>query len=192
MRRSSVRLAVALLALALAGCGGDDDGPRLADQWAGEVEGTNAYISVFTLDDGQAGAYLADGNGIAALVLGTRDGDKLALPANEDGVAVEASVSGSTVSGVAVVNGREHAFSADSASGEAGWYRARTEVGGDPVAAGYILLADGSQRGAVRRAGEVVATPHFDPAAPEIQLDGIGRLEILPVAEFVDREGGLS
>jgi hypothetical protein len=66
---------------------------RLASQWAGKVEGTDAYISVFTLNNGQAGAYLADGADIATLVRGTRTGGVIDLRPNE-GTDVTASVAG--------------------------------------------------------------------------------------------------
>jgi hypothetical protein len=194
-------LAMLVLALIVAACGGDDEGdatasaarpgPRLAAQWAGKVEGTNSYISVFTLDNGEAGAYLADGAEVAALVLGERDGSDIELEPSKD-VDVKAEVSGDTVSGTVTLAGERHHFYAAEATGDAGWYRTRTTVDGDEVAAGYIVVADGTQRGAVRCAGKVVAAPRFDPDKPTIDVDGIGALTIEPVAQFVAEEGGLS
>jgi hypothetical protein len=164
--------------------------PRLADQWAGRVEGTNAYISVFTLDDGQAGAYLADGQRIATLVLGRIDNETLDLePAR--GTTVAGTVRGDMVDGTATIDGAQHPFSAQKATGTAGWYRGRATIGGQAVAAGYIILADGSQKGAVRRGEEILATPTFDPANPIIEVEG-GSVTVRPVAEFVEQEGGLS
>jgi hypothetical protein len=164
--------------------------PRLADQWAGRVEGTNAYISVFTLDDGQAGAYLADGQRIATLVLGRIENGMLDLePAR--GTTVTGTAQGDMVQGTATIDGSQYAFSAERATGTAGWYRGRATIAGQAVAAGYIILADGSQRGAVRRGEQVLATPTFDPGNPEIQVEG-GSVTVRPVAEFVEQEGGLS
>jgi hypothetical protein len=199
------------LALMSAGCGdgGDDEeattatsttqpattrapeAPRLADQWAGSVQDTNSYISVFTLTDGQTGAYLADGDRTAVLALGTLTGGQLALQAR-DGTRVTGNVSGDQVQGTVTLQGRDHAFRAVRATGEAGWYRARQPVGGETVAAGYIVLADGTQRGAVRRGDAVLATPRFDPKYPTIEVEGVGTLTLLPVRQFVEREGGIA
>jgi hypothetical protein len=194
---------VALIAAGalVGGCGGDDDdetgtepsqaqqGPRLADQWAGRVTGTESYISVFTLDDGQTGAYLADGREIAVLALGSLEDGELDLEA-EDGTTVTGSADG-TATGTVVLNGREYDFTAERATGEAGWYRVREVVDGQQIAAGYIVLADGTQRGAVRRGDEVIGAPELDPGDPTVQVEGVGSLTLLPVAEFVIQEGGI-
>jgi hypothetical protein len=52
--------------------------------------------------------------------------------------------------------------------------------------------ADLTQRGAVRRSEKVIAAPKLDPADPTIKVKGVGKLEFLPVAEFVTKEGGVS
>jgi hypothetical protein len=199
-----VVLAVALIG---AGCGDGDDsdpsaddaaaaetteaGPTLADQWAGTVEGTDSYISVFTLSDGQTGAYVADGDQIAVLALGTLTDGELAL-SSEDGAEVTGTAAGDSAEGTVTLEGEDYAFSAEAATGDAGWYRARTEVDGQPVAAGYIVLADGSQRGAVRLGDEVIGAPELDTSDPTIEVDEVGELTLLPVAEFVIEEGGIS
>lgn len=185
-------------AIALAACGDDDDqgssaaqGPRLAEQWAGTVTGTDSYISVFTLDNGETGAYLADGDEIAVLALGTLEEGALDLE-SEDGTTVTGTAEGDAASGTVTLNGKDYEFEAAAATGDAGWYRARAEVDGEPVAAGYIVLADGSQRGAVRKGDEVVAAPELDVANPTIEANGVGALTLLPVADFVIEEGGIS
>jgi hypothetical protein len=199
--RAWVIAAVVLAGLATA-CGGGDSvddqtpgpqpgGPRLADQWAGKVDGTNAYISVFTLDNGETGAYLADGDQIAALVLGTLQGGNLDLGPNDDGVTVKGTVADADVTGTTTIDGQEHSFSATRATGEAGWYRGRTTVGGELATAGYIILADGTQRGAVRQGDQVLGAPEFDPSSPTITAGGVS-VNVVPVAEFVEREGGLA
>jgi hypothetical protein len=188
-----------VVALAMAGCGGDDDsdsdqtrsGPRLADQWAGTVEGSGSYISVFTLDNGQTGAYLADGKQIAVLALGTLEDGRLSLE-SEDGTKVAGTASGDSASGTVALDGQEHSFAAQRATGDAGWYRARATAGGEPIAAGYIVLADGSQRGAVRQGDKVIAAPQLDVSDPTIEVPGVGALSLLPVADVVIKEGGIS
>lgn len=166
-------------------------GPRLADQWAGKVEGTNAYISVFTLDNGETGAYLADGDQIAALVLGSLENNNLELGPNDDGVSVEGTIDDADVRGTTTIDGQQYSFTATRATGDAGWYRGRTTVEGQLVTAGYIILDDGTQRGAVRRGDEVLGAPEFDPSTPTISAGGVS-VDVVPVAEFVEREGGLA
>ena len=195
MRRLLLGAAV-LLALLAAACGDDESssaagGPALAEQWAGAVEGTDAYVSVFTLDDGQAGAYVADGADVAALVLGTTEDGSIDLRPG-GGVEVVVEGGGDEVSGTVTLDGEAHPFSAAASSGAAGWYRVRTEVDGDLISAGYIVLADGSQRGAVRRGDEVIAAPELDTADPVVDVEGIGSLRLLPVADFVEQERGLA
>jgi hypothetical protein len=193
-------VALATASALVVGCGDDDDettaeatqaqqGPRLADQWAGKVEGTDSYISVFTLDDGQTGAYLADGKKVAVLALGSLEGGQLSLAA-EAGTTVTGSVDG-TATGTVLLNGKEYDFTAQRASGEAGWYRVRKVVDGEQISAGYILLADGTQRGAVRRGEQVIAAPELDPADPTVQVEGVGSLTLLPVEQFVIQVGGI-
>jgi hypothetical protein len=196
------------VALAAAGCG-DDDGSgdtgdrsestaaeervSLADQWAGTIEGTNAYISVFTLDDGQAGAYLADGADIATLLLGAVDDDVISLSLSPaDRTTLTANVAGDEVTGTATLDGGDYAFTAERATGDAGWYRGRTSADGETVAAGFIVLGDGSFRGAVRRGDEVIANPDFDPSDLVLDVPGVGELEVLPVAKFVEQEQELA
>jgi hypothetical protein len=144
----------------------------------------------FTLDDGQTGAYLADGKKVAVLALGSLQDGELVLGA-EDGTTVTGTTDG-IASGTVNLQGEDYSFYAKRATGDTGWYLARTEVDGEPVAAGYILRADLTQRGAVRRSEKVIASPELDPADPTIKVKGVGKLEILPVAEFVTKEGGVS
>jgi hypothetical protein len=198
MRKLAWLLALAIAGLVAIGCGDDDDegtteaaGPKLAEQWAGTVDGTDSYISVFTLDDGQTGAYLADGKQIAVLALGTLEDEQLDLR-SEDGATVTGTAAGDAASGTVTLEGKQYSFGAEQTSGDAGWYRGRTEVDGEPVAAGYIVLNDGSQRGAVRRGERVIAAPELDTSDPVIEAPGVGTLEVLPVAEFVVEEGGIS
>jgi hypothetical protein len=197
----NVVILTAITALAAVSCGGGEaaapggttgaeEGPRLEEQWAGTVEGTDSYISVFTLTDGQTGAYLADGDQVAVLALGSLEGGELSLEA-EDGTTVTGTANGEVI-GTVELEGTEYDFAAETATGDAGWYRARTEAEGETITAGYILLPDGTQRGAARRGDEVLAAPELDPDDPVIEVPGVGPLTLLPVAEFVIQEGGLA
>ncbi len=164
---------------------------RLADQWAGPIEGTEAYISLFTLNNKRAGAYLADGADIATLVLGKRVGDELDLRPTE-GTSVTATIDGDTVTGTVEFDGAEYPFTAEESTGDGGWYRGRKRIDGATVAAGFIVLEDGTYRGAIREDDEVVATPDFDPDDLTLDLPDGGTIKVLPVAAFVKKEQRLA
>lgn len=164
---------------------------KLADQWTGKVQDTNAYVSLFTLNDKHAGAYLADGANIATLVLGKRNHDQLSLRPTA-ATTVTANVAGETVDGTVTLDGVAHPFTADRATGKAGWYRGRKKNRGDTIAAGFIVLADGTFRGAIRRGTQVVANPDFNPSSLVLDVPGDGKLEVLPVAKFVQKEQKLA
>lgn len=207
MRRTKLLLAtlavsVALVAASPATAWADATGPqavptpagkkvKLADQWAGAVEGTDAYISLFTLNNAQAGAYLADGADIATLVLGKRKGKALNLRPT-DGTTVTAALDGDTVTGYVTIDGTDYAYTAERSTGDGGWYRGRKGSGAQLISAGFIVIADSTYRGAIREGGEVVATPDFDVDQLTLDVPSGGTIKVLPVAAFVKKEQRLA
>lgn len=154
--------------VAAAGCGSGSDGPSgpstaggggaaaeqvsAAGTFVGQVEGTDAFISVSVADDGEAVVYVCDGGGLVEYLDGVvADG---ALAAVEPlGTTVAATVDGDTVSGqVVLADGAVHPFTAGRAAGEAGafWLERVDEAAGTIVAGGWIRLAGGEVRGKVQ------------------------------------------
>ena len=162
-RRSwAVALAAAVV---LAGCG-DDGGSssstptrakpaaQLKGAFVGEVDGTDAYLALVS-DGTRVLGYVCDSKKLSRWIdvaairdgaarLSARDGDDLG----------EAMLSAGRVSGTITIDGEQHTFRAEPASGEAGLYRAARVDREDgklvegEVEAGWIVLPDGTQRGA--------------------------------------------
>lgn len=163
--RRRVAWAVALTAaVVLAGCGddaGSGDSPTQANQatalkgtFVGEVDGTDAYVALIS-DGTRVLGYLCDSKKLSRWidVAPIRDGAaSLSSRAGDD--LGEAMISDGRVSGTVTIDGEQHAFRAERASGEAGLYRAARidqedgKLSEGEVEAGWIVLADGTQRGA--------------------------------------------
>ena len=145
----------------LAGCGDDADtspAPARAaveakGAFVGKVDGTDAYVALVS-DGRRVLGYVCDSKKLSRWIdvstirdgtaaLATRTGDDLG----------EAMISGGRASGTITIDGEPHPFRAVPASGEAGLYRAAHVDRKDgtlregEVEAGWIVLADGTQRG---------------------------------------------
>ena len=131
---------VAAIALASAGCGGDERKQTAAtDVFVGRVAASPAYIALVS-DGKRVTGYLCDSRKLATWLddanldrgraaLRSRAGDRLGKAVVEQGAAT----------GSVVIDGRSHSFRATLASGGAGLYRLGKR--------GWIKLADGSVRG---------------------------------------------
>ena len=194
MMRIARWTAVLALALVVAGCGDDDDtgaadttdsteaAPEaVGGSFVGAVEGTHAYIAVVTDPDGDAVAYVCDGDEgaaatVAAFLEGTVTDGQLDLAPAQD-VEVTGTVDGDQAEGTVTIAGEEHAFTAAAAEVPAGLYRAAESVDGDEVTAGWVIAADGTQRGALRRAGQLQPVGYIDPGTNlAVPVPGIGTL----------------
>ena len=149
--RDGLRLGVlAVIVLAgLAGCGAQPGDERpLAGNFVGEVEGTNALISVVVGKD-FALAYVCDSEEIAQGFGGRIDGPTLALDALEGTGHAELRVARAAASGTVTVGGVPRRFTARTAPVTAGYFSANGSIDGRAVTARWVVGADGTQRGAV-------------------------------------------
>jgi hypothetical protein len=117
--------------------------------YVGTVDGTDAYIAI--VDDGAGGitAYVCDGKQLGAWAEGERSGDAVSA-SGASGLKVDATITGSDVSGTAVVPGwGSHTFRATEAEYPAGlWQPLDTESGEFAgLKVGWILLDEANQRG---------------------------------------------
>ena len=151
-------------AVVLAGCGDDADTSTEPAQpaaaaaakgaFVGKVDGTDAYVALVS-DGSRVLGYVCDAKKLSRWIdvstiregtaaLATRTGDDLG----------EAMISGDRASGTITIDGESRAFSAVPASGEAGLYRAARidrkdgKLTKGEAEAGWIVLPDGTQRGA--------------------------------------------
>jgi hypothetical protein len=170
-RGLSIAALVALSLVAAVGCGDDDDDGAGAEAapagiFVGTVEGTDAYIGIKS-DGEEVGGYLCNGKrGVSEdeLVSVWLDESDLAdgeaeLTTREGEAVGSVTVTDAGVSGEVEIDGESHPFSAEPASGETGIYREARGAPGEPGSRekGWIVLADGSVRGAKHTGGANIA-----------------------------------
>lgn len=157
-------IAVLFLALALAACGGSSPTatPVAApNAFVGAVPGTDAFVALITTN-GTSLSYVCDSKQVASWFKGPVTNNAIdATAANGDRLKATLSATGAT--GTLTMGGKDFPFAAAKASGDAGLFRAEQAAGGANVVGGWIVGADGQQRGAIHRAqdnrDEIVTTP---------------------------------
>jgi hypothetical protein len=156
------------LVLSLASCGGDDD--SAADKgspppdsppkgvFVGKAEGSGPYVALVT-DGKEVTGYVCNGNkdaGVDEIVSvwlkPTAVASGKAALENRKGESVgTVAFSQAGATGTISVGGKDVSYAADLADGDAGLYRATKGAWDTPgsIEAGWIVLADGTQRGAI-------------------------------------------
>jgi hypothetical protein len=171
--RRTLLLPAALVGLLMfASCGGDDDSASTGSTSAGP-----AAKGVFVGKAGDSGAYVAlvsDGKEVTGYVCnGTPDtkaadiawlwlkptsvaAGKATLENRKGETVGTVSFSDGAASGKVTIGGQEQSYSAKLAKGDAGLYRATKGEWDTPgsIEAGWIVLADGTQRGALGTYGQ--------------------------------------
>jgi serine/threonine-protein kinase len=156
------------------GCSGGDDAAAPASttvasspdetvtgSYVGTLEGSDAYVAIVVADDGEALAFVTDGGESVDWLDGTVDGTGARL-ANDGGAHLDLAFIAGTTSGdaarPAVLSGTftrpdsdPLRFAAGAADEPAGMYRAAQVFADGEYVAGWVVLEDGSQMGAVRR-----------------------------------------
>lgn len=91
---------------------------------------------------------------------GEVDGDQVVLASSDEAVRIEATIAAEDVFGVARFGEvAPQPFTARAATGDAGLYRAEAQLAGDDRVAGWVVLADGRQRGSLDGKGNDVYPP---------------------------------
>jgi hypothetical protein len=152
LRLAAAALVAASAVVAVSACGGGDETSTSAaaaeGSFVGTVEGTDAYIAIIS-EPGKVAGYLCDGKQVSVWFRGSVSSDQAKLQTREGKPLGNATLSSEKVTGEVSVGGSSHAFTATAASGKAGLYREAKGTPGEAgsVETGWILLADGSQRG---------------------------------------------
>ena len=169
--------------LAVAGCGGSDTEPvRETGSFVGRLAGSDAFVALVTNGEVAEG-YVCDGR-TGKRFTGTLDGARAELLA-DDGTRLVATLRDGRAQGTLAEGGRELAFTADAARGEAGYYRAEAPDG--RRLASWIVLADGRQRG-VRQAG--AATGGTRPQPSDIGRQTGDQAPAGPIDKFEEAKEG--
>jgi hypothetical protein len=167
-------LTVALVgALPLASCGGDSDngsadngsassGPAAKGVYVGKAEGSGPYIALVT-DGKEVTGYICNGtphskaaNLVSAWLKPTSVAGGKATLENRKGERVgSVAFSDGGAAGQVSLGGQDLSFLAQPPKGDAGLYRATKGPWDTPgsIEVGWILLADGTQRGAIAKSG---------------------------------------
>lgn len=147
------------------------DPPAVAESvWAGRSSGNEVTVAI-AVKDGRAVAYVCDGEQVEAWLEGTLTGSALALE-GADGAVLTGTVDATAALGSVTAGGGTWPFAAKVVQAPDGLYDGRANVDGVATRIGWISV-DGAVTGGARAAGEVVAAPVLDPAAPDaVVLDG--------------------
>jgi hypothetical protein len=132
--------------------------------FVGTVSGTDAYVAVVAAKTKGTGkravlAYVCDSQQLADWFTAKVTGNHATLKArNGDRLTVD--LAGGGASGILrLANGTRDRYSAAAGPRPAGLYQAFTTTSGTKYLGGWIALADGTQRGAIKTATTVVANP---------------------------------
>ncbi len=134
-----------------------------ATTYVGKVEGTDAYVAVVDRG-GEVVAYTCDSHDIATWFDGTADGGTIKGSA-ASGATLTATRSGNRVSGsVYLADGATHSFTAARANYPAGLWEAYGNAADAQTRyrVGWVVLDDGTQRGAGTKPGATVAVGTVD------------------------------
>lgn len=151
-------VAAVLAAAVLAACGAGGGSPVVgADPgggpgpgaFAAAVPGTDAFVAVVADPSGALLGYVCDSAGSAAWFRGGLDAQGAARAVATTGERLDVVVDGSGAVGTVTLAGVARPFTAEPVYGDAGLFRAELTARGVPALAGWIRLADGTQRGAV-------------------------------------------
>lgn len=168
-------LGIVLAVVAIAGCGDSDDDsaePKpVSGSFVGRLTGSDAYVAVVAGKENVV-AYACDGaERVGQLFVGRRSGDT--FTGRQDGARIDVELSDAAARGQVTLPGAKSAqFSATRAKGGAGFYRKVTRLEGRELRLAWVVLADGSQRGALVREGTTTVAPSLKPSSATFSFAG--------------------
>jgi hypothetical protein len=187
-----------LALLLLVACGGDSDdksaqpAPAATTRtYVGSAQGTAAFVAV-VVDGSRALAYVCDG--VPGDPVGTAPTVQAWFNGQSDGTTVNVTqaagqlqlkLTDTDMSGtLTLADGRAMQVTGRTVTGDAGLYRAEATGSGAKAVAGWILAADGQQRGGVGGEGslpKLSATRTLTLSQPTFTLQGLATARIAKV-----------
>lgn len=160
--KSTLRFIVVILlaSLLLAACGGGAQ--TVSGSFVGKVDGSDAFIAVVLHTNGEVTAYVCDSSSISEWFKGNVDGTSLDLT-NTSGARLTADLTPDSFTGTFTASdGSPLTFTVQQEDEPYGLYRDEDTVDGVDLVAGWIVLPNGDQRGAVSGGGRIVPAPPFN------------------------------
>lgn len=118
--------------------------------FVGHLEGTDAFVAIVS-DGEEVLAFVCDGEALVVWLRGAVENGSLVLnsPASAAQSYLFEAQLGANAEGSLFMNGERLPFTAETAEGEAGLYRAEETLDGVDLVGGWIVDNSGEQRGAV-------------------------------------------
>lgn len=157
---------------------------RLRVTMAGKVAGDGATLAI-SIRDGQAVAYVCDGDRLEAWLKGTAKNGLLNL-SGKDGARITGLFDATRAAGEITVEGRKSRFEIGVVRKPSGLYRLAGRVGRAEVKGSWIVLPDGRQVGVLLRDEQPGPAPVLDLAARTAVVDG----QVLAGATTIDVDTG--
>ena len=161
MKRYMTTALLGLTFVLTAACGYGEDEKEAAASFASALEGSDALVGlVVDQDDDKVLAYVCDGKSVGTWFTGAPNEDGTLSLTAADGARLSGRIADGELSGTVILPGdpAPHPFKAGSVSAPAGLYRSKGEVRGQAAVGGWIVLADGSQRGGIRTSSGFTST----------------------------------
>lgn len=145
------------------------------DTFVGEVRGSPAYIALIT-DGERLSGFLTDGKQYGRwFATADLDDDQASLVARDGSELGKVSISGDSASGEVIVGLASDRFDARRTSGKARLFTTAEQRGEDSIEAGWIVLADGSERGTYETSiSDESKTQPAPPLRPTVSIPGFG------------------
>jgi hypothetical protein len=188
-------VAAVLFSVACAASAGAGTAKPVTGSFVGRLSGTNAFVAVVA-GKGRVVAYVCDSKRLAVWLGGPLRNGRVDLRAH--GLRLGGRLTQSSAVGTVTLRaGRTLSFRALRADGRAGLYTAVKSVRGVLYRAGWIVLPDGRQRGAVKQKNvehDVIPAPPLAFGDGSVRIDQLGAFDaskltdpsIVPVTETVD------
>lgn len=147
-------------------------GPVLT--FAGKVPGTNAYLAVVSRG-GQIEAYVCDGTKITSWLSGKVQGTTFSAANKTNDVTLTAKQTRTSLTGTITLSGKRIAIATTQVAWPSGLYKAvglTKSPDYKPVLTGWIVLPDGTQRGAARVGVTIGAVGAVNPTGNEQLIGG--------------------
>jgi hypothetical protein len=173
----------------------------VSGSFVGTVSGSDTYVAVVaektTKTTRRVLAYVCDGKQIAIWFSAKAHSNHIRFPARS-GATVTVDLSPRNATGtIRLAYGTTLRFTATPATAKAGLYAAAPTIGRASYLAGWIVLSDGTERGAFKLGSQVVANPFIDPNGLSVSVVGLGTftassIDPTTITSFINRNETLT